>query len=277
MAKKKTTKRKVTRKVAKRKATKKVTKKVTKKKTTRRRTAKQSHEIVVKVQAEPTVSLKDLLPVKGKNKKHPYSITKTWMDKKQVMHMLQRTPPQHVHRRKGRGGIEFDYVTGTYVKKVLNYVFGWNWDFTIVNEEVHGSQIVVRGRLTVKDSEGNEVTKEQYGGADIKKLKAGGTMDIGNDFKAAATDALKKCASELGFASDIYGKNEFRDIGRQVNENGDAPKLPAPKDGIHCEGYNKDGCPGSIVLTHTQADYSRKIYRKMLCSTCQHTLKTNAK
>jgi hypothetical protein len=30
--------------------------------------------------------------------------------------------------------------------------------------------------------------------------------------KAAATDALKKCAAELGIASDVYGKNEFKEI-----------------------------------------------------------------
>ena len=37
-------------------------------------------------------------------------------------------------------------------------------------------------------------------------------LDYGNDLKAATTDALKKCASELGIASDIYGANEFKEI-----------------------------------------------------------------
>ena len=37
-------------------------------------------------------------------------------------------------------------------------------------------------------------------------------MDLGNDLKAATTDALKKCASELGIASDIYAPNEFKSI-----------------------------------------------------------------
>ena len=35
---------------------------------------------------------------------------------------------------------------------------------------------------------------------------------MGNDLKAATTDALKKCASELGIASDIYAPNEFKAI-----------------------------------------------------------------
>jgi hypothetical protein len=41
-------------------------------------------------------------------------------------------------------------------------------------------------------------------------------LDYANDLKAAATDALKKCASEIGIANDIYGKNEFREISSET-------------------------------------------------------------
>ena len=43
-------------------------------------------------------------------------------------------------------------------------------------------------------------------------------VNLGNDFKASATDALKKCASEFGIASDVYGKNEFKEIRQTVVE-----------------------------------------------------------
>jgi len=33
--------------------------------------------------------------------------------------------------------------------------------------------------------------------------------------KAASTDALKKCASEIGIANDIYGADEFKGIQEQ--------------------------------------------------------------
>ena len=59
----------------------------------------------------------------------------------------------------------------------------------------------------------------------MKKKKDGtGYVDYGNDLKAATTDALKKCASELGIASDVYGKNEFREIKYQ-----DLSDLPTPE------------------------------------------------
>lgn len=266
--------RKTTKKVAKKKVTKKKARKATKKKVVKKKATPKTvkHEIVVRVQGEPTAKLEDLLPEKGKDNK--YSLVKTSVEEKQVLHMLQKTPTIHVHKRKGRAGLMFEYVTGTYMKKVLNYVFGWNWDFEIVSEKEIGKQIVVRGRLTVKDNKGNKIVKEQYGGADIK-YKDSKPMDIGNDYKAAATDALKKCASELGIASDIYGKNEFKDIGRPVEETAEKViQTEAPKNGYACEGYKKkDGCPGNIILTAIQAKYSQKLYKKHLCSTCQNSVK----
>lgn len=76
-----------------------------------------------------------------------------------------------------------------------------------------GAQVWVLGKLIVKDKQGNSVTKMQFGRADIKLRKDGkGALDYGNDLKAASTDALKKCAAELGIASDVYGKNEFKEI-----------------------------------------------------------------
>ena len=37
-------------------------------------------------------------------------------------------------------------------------------------------------------------------------------LSIGNDLKAAATDALKKCAAEIGIAQDVYAPQEFKDV-----------------------------------------------------------------
>ena len=34
-------------------------------------------------------------------------------------------------------------------------------------------------------------------------------LDFGNDLKAAATDAKKKCASELGLFADVYAREDF--------------------------------------------------------------------
>jgi hypothetical protein len=132
----------------------------------------------------------------------------------QILHIMQRTPKQHVYQRRAKGGGNWDFVTGTYVKKVLNYCFGWLWDFEIKEHGIEQGTVWVLGRLTIKNTELKPmVVKEQFGRADIKFKKDSKEMlDFGNDLKAAATDALKKCASELGIASDVYGAQEFREI-----------------------------------------------------------------
>ncbi|MCH7679477.1 hypothetical protein IID10_08945 [candidate division KSB1 bacterium] len=118
-------------------------------------------------------------------------------------------------------------MTGIYVKKVLNYAFGFNWDFEVVEHGKEENHIWVLGKLTVKGfdnktkSEGR-ISKMQFGRSEVKMKKTGGMLDFGNDLKAACTDSLKKCASEFGIASDIYGKNEFKDIGKEVVGNGDS-------------------------------------------------------
>lgn len=147
-----------------------------------------------------------------------YTLVPAPIKKKQLLFILQRTPEQHIYQRKGKAGMTFDYVTGVYIKKVLNYCFGWMWDFEIKEHGREKNLIWVLGRLTIKNKSGKPmIVKEQFGRADIKyyRDKTKGIVDYGNDLKAAATDALKKCASELGIASDVYGKQEFQVIQKQ--------------------------------------------------------------
>lgn len=247
------------------------TKTKTKKVTRKKKVTQKNTQIIVRVEAPTTAKSKDLEPMKEAGK---FSVAKTWISDKQVMKILQKTPPQHVFKRKGKAGLEFDYVTGTYVKKVLNYVFGWLWDFEIIEHGKEGNLVWVLGKLTVKDGKGNQIVKNQFGRADIKfkRDKPKEMVDYGNDLKAAATDALKKCASELGIASDIYGKNEFKDVGRPI-ENGDDKKTIKAQviSDYVCHGVTKSGCGNDI--TKQVNDFSMKIFGKPLCGDCQKLVK----
>jgi hypothetical protein len=140
---------------------------------------------------------------------------------KQLKFILSKTPKKYVKTRPAKGGGTWDYVSGGYVKKCLNLMFGWDWDFEIVDEQVllEAKQVIVKGKLTCR-SHGATIIKMQYGRQDIKFRKnSEAPLDLGNDLKGAATDALKKCASEIGIASDIYAKEEFREV--QVEETDD--------------------------------------------------------
>lgn len=149
--------------------------------------------------------------------------------------LFQPTPKAHKYERPAKGGGKWTYVTGAYVKKMLNLLFGWNWSFEIIAHEVsiEFKQVVVKGKLTVRTGElGTEISRMQFGRQDVKfrkqteemvKLKLPQVpLDLGNDLKGATTDCLKKCASEFGIASDVYAPNEYKQI--QIIED------PEPRD-----------------------------------------------
>lgn len=143
------------------------------------------------------------------------------LNEKQLALILKKTPKQYVHKRPAKGGGDWDYVTGGYVKKCLNLMFGWDWDFEILDEKIIHGEAIVKGKLTCR-SAGKTIVKMQYGNKDIVYKKQSAEeiskglekipLSIGNDLKSASTDCLKKCASEIGIASDIYNKEDFREI-----------------------------------------------------------------
>lgn len=133
------------------------------------------------------------------------------LNEAQVDFLLQRTPRHEIKMRQGRGGMQFSYVEHGYVTERLNMVFGFNWDFEVVDKQILEDEVVVEAKLTVRTPHGQTIHKTQFGGADIKRhasgQKSGRPLSIADDFKAAASDALKKCASLLGIGLDLYGRD----------------------------------------------------------------------
>ena len=150
----------------------------------------------------------------------------------QLLH--KETPAKYVRERPAKGGGKWKYISGGYVKKTLNLMFGFNWDFEIIEQLVMHGECIVKGRLTVRTN-GVTIIKNQFGNKDIiyRKLQEGETervpLSIGNDLKSAATDALKKCASELGIGADIYNKEEFESF-QVVSEEEEENKYEKLKD-----------------------------------------------
>ena len=158
------------------------------------------------------------------------------LNAKQLKLLLKKTPDKYVRKRPAKGGGEWDYVSIGYVQKALNIMFGFDWDFEIINQQVIGNEAIVQGRLTVRTN-GRVITKSQFGNKDIvyktekvydengkpvmiqkgnqtvqKTRQTNDPLSIGNDLKAAASDCLKKCAAMVGIAADIYNKQEFMEV-----------------------------------------------------------------
>ena len=84
-------------------------------------------------------------------------------------------------------------VKAIYIVERLNQVFnlnGWEDEYDVV-ETV--PMVVVRGCLRIPKY---GIVRQQYGGND--------NPDRGDAYKGACTDALSKCASQLGIAIDVY-------------------------------------------------------------------------
>lgn len=145
----------------------------------------------------------------------------------QLKKIRHSTPASMVYKRPAKGGGTWKYVKAADVILALNTTFGGFWDFSIITDEatalemaVKTKSVVVRGRLTITNpSTGVSVTREQYGRKDVAfKKGTNEPMDFGNDMKAAASDALKKCASQFGLFNDIYRDNELVEIKIVSNE-----------------------------------------------------------
>jgi hypothetical protein len=156
-------------------------------------------------------------------------------DQLQLLH--QATPEKHIHTfPKNAGSMAgLKFVTGGYMKHMLDRLTGGLWSFEIKEKGTASGQVWVLGRLNLYKNDGSQlIFKEQFGRASIKCKK--GTdepLDIGNDMKAAATDALKKCASELGIARDIYAANEFIEaeiVDRTNIEDMELDETPKPEE-----------------------------------------------
>lgn len=132
--------------------------------------------------------------------------------------LASRTPRQFIQQRPGPGGQQFDYVEVGYVRRMLDRVFGLWWSeecssLTTPSEVLQTSQVVVHVRIVVRNPANGQIVvfRDGYGSSEVKRYskdsgqhKQGDPIDIGNDFKAAAADGLKKAASHFGIASDIY-------------------------------------------------------------------------
>jgi len=129
---------------------------------------------------------------------------------------------------KDDAGRPIEYLSHVSVERRLDEVLG-AWSFEIRWQERGDEEITVRGRL---EAEG--MVKEQFGGAQIKRYsqgdRKGRPVDIGNDFKAAATDALKKCASLMGVGRYLMDKRA-RDEARRNPAPATGPDHPVGAEG----------------------------------------------
>ena len=143
---------------------------------------------------------------------------------KEQMAIIKQGVPQSLISTREKGGRRYSYVEVSFVVNILNRLFGNIWSWNILETKVYDSGIKdaknninkkyvsILGRLTVPMSDPNDkdkfiwVTRDAYGlhalnGADMEMRSAA--------FKAASSDGLKKAASTLGIAQNVYMSDDL--------------------------------------------------------------------
>jgi len=109
--------------------------------------------------------------------------------------------PEQIRRRQGRNGM-LDYVEGHSVIQRLNDATGGWWSFEITHHEIREDEVIVLGKLTLNTE---TIFKMAFGASQVtRERESGQVVSLGDDLKAASTDALKKCATFLGVGLHLY-------------------------------------------------------------------------
>jgi hypothetical protein len=99
---------------------------------------------------------------------------------------LLETPftPAQIKQRKGRNGM-LDYVEGHSVIQRLNEALEGAWSFEIVQHEVREDEVLVLAKLSAEG-----LVKMNFGVSQVtRERESGALVSLGDDLKAAATDA----------------------------------------------------------------------------------------
>ena len=106
--------------------------------------------------------------------------------------------PLKVYQRKGSGSIKYDYYKGEDVLKRLNEAFKHCWSSEVISVIQEHNSIVVHASISVWAGS-KIVTHHGFGSSEIAVSRSNNkVLNIGNSYKAANTDALKKAAECFG-------------------------------------------------------------------------------
>ena len=120
-------------------------------------------------------------------------------------------PKEHI-KTIGSGSFKKVYVSGHYVKHMLNEVFGvgmWSYTYTLNNIKIYDKVFdkeVKKGylahvELTIKDKDNNELILKDIGTGELSSTRFN---EEDKAIKGAVSDGLKRCAVNIG---EAFGLN----------------------------------------------------------------------
>ena len=125
--------------------------------------------------------------------------------------------PVEMEKTLVKSGMSLVYLPVSEVINRLNKVLGpESWSFTVISierDQYDNDEIIAHINLSIDFGDGKIVNKHGIGGQSVKRAKSTGKpIDLGNDFKGAVSDALKKAAQQLGVGLYLARSADAMDI-----------------------------------------------------------------
>lgn len=109
--------------------------------------------------------------------------------------------PSEVLREVSKGGARLTYVPVAEVISRMNDILGpsgWSQEVIRVERDATDHDFVVAHVRVTADIDGIKVSRDGFGGGQIKRKKNGEIVDLGDEYKGAVSDAFKKACQQFG-------------------------------------------------------------------------------
>lgn len=204
--------------------------------------------------------------------------TQSILNANQVQKIFNTTNKKYIYQRPGKGGGAFNYVRASYVRRTLDSIFGFNWNFEILTpDEVAFQMAVMTGYITLKgritgrvkvDGQWVEIYKEQYGRAEVKFLTTEKLDDDGNvvmeNYYDKRAGKQKQRPVKVRKIDDFTGKPIPLDFGNDMKAaTSDALKKAASQFGIAADVYDPDEFIPYEIAGSDEADVRAKNAKQM--------------
>ena len=166
-----------------------------------------------------------------------------------IYSLLSEPFPQEMERSINKGGVNLTYIPVSEVINRLNKVLGVDkWSMTIQRCErdaLDPDFVVAHVRIEYFVGEFATIVRDGIGGQKIKRTKSGQILDLGDEFKGAISDALKKAAQAFGVGLYLARSEDAIEIEQAMDaeyadEEADSHNILWSNFVAVVKGFNKD-------------------------------------
>lgn len=160
-----------------------------------------------------------------------------------IMGALYAQFPAEMERTMVVSGVELRFIPVSEVINRLNRVLGIDsWSFEVLRLErdpVETDEIISHVSLKAQIND-STIIKHGVGGVTIKRIKATGKpVDLGNSYKMAVSDALKKAAQQLGVGLYLSRTADALDAEEALDSEGGSYLQEQPQDDVVADTEGK--------------------------------------